>query len=95
MNGWLKSLVATACIVVIVGGGWHAWVGYSDYRERSVQTDLIKRVRNELFVFASASESEPEKVRAMCSVIREKPDTFSDKKFADRTLRNCRALGFI
>lgn len=30
MNGWLKSLVATACIVVIVGGGWHAWGEYAN-----------------------------------------------------------------
>ncbi|MDW9563735.1 hypothetical protein GOB35_23305 [Sinorhizobium meliloti] len=95
MDGWLKTLVASACVVVIAGGGWCAWGEYSDYRERSAKTELMKRVRNELFMLASAGESEPEKVRAMCSVIREKPDTFSDKNFAAQTLRNCRALGFI
>ncbi|MGH0328782.1 hypothetical protein [Sinorhizobium meliloti] len=95
MDGWLKTLIACACVVVIAGGGWYASGEYSDYRERTAKTDLIKRVRNELFMLASASESEPEKVRAMCSVIREKPDTFSDENFAARTLRNCKALGFI
>jgi len=95
MDGWLKTLIACACMIVIAGGGWYAWGEFSDHRERSAKADLMKRVRNELFMLASASESEPEKVREMCSVIREKPDTFSDKDFAARTLRNCRALGFI
>lgn len=95
MDGWLKTLIAGACVVVIAGGGWYAWGEYSDYRERTAKMDLIKRVRTELFMLASASENEPEKVREMCSVIREKPDTFSDKDFAAQTLRKCRALGFI
>ncbi|RVO65702.1 hypothetical protein [Sinorhizobium meliloti] len=30
MNGWLRSLVATACIVIIAGGGWYAWGEYAD-----------------------------------------------------------------
>lgn len=25
MDGWLKALIATACIVVIAGGGYFAW----------------------------------------------------------------------
>ncbi|MCA1365922.1 hypothetical protein I6F15_00665 [Bradyrhizobium sp. BRP14] len=95
MDGWLKTLIACACTVVIAGGGWYAWGEFSDYRERSAKTERMKRVRNELFMLASASESEPEKVRAMCSVIQEKPDTFSDKDLAAQILRNCKALGFI
>lgn len=44
MNGWLKSLVATACIVIIAGGAWSAfgelsqWVGrWTDARRANDQ----------------------------------------------------------
>jgi len=30
MNGWLKSLIATACIVIIASGGWRAWEEYAN-----------------------------------------------------------------
>lgn len=28
MNGWLKFLIATACVVIIAGGGYFAWSEY-------------------------------------------------------------------
>jgi predicted negative regulator of RcsB-dependent stress response len=28
MDGWLKALVATACVVIIAGGAYAAWSGY-------------------------------------------------------------------
>ncbi|MCK8779089.1 hypothetical protein M0654_03725 [Rhizobium sp. NTR19] len=28
MEGWLKTLIATACAVVIAGGGYYAWSEY-------------------------------------------------------------------
>jgi len=34
MDGWLKGLVATACVVVIAGGAYYAWSEFD--REQSV-----------------------------------------------------------
>lgn len=31
MDGWLKALVAAACVVVIAGGGWYALNEYRDH----------------------------------------------------------------
>lgn len=28
MDGWLKFLIATACVVIIAGGGYYAWNEY-------------------------------------------------------------------
>ncbi|NSX90145.1 hypothetical protein [Agrobacterium tumefaciens] len=35
MDGWLKSLVASACVVIIAGGGYFAW---SEYRRSKIET---------------------------------------------------------
>lgn len=32
MDGLLKALVATACVVVIAGGSWYAWEEYEKRR---------------------------------------------------------------
>lgn len=38
MDGWLKGLIATACVVVIAGGGYFA---FSEYR-RSQEQEVAK-----------------------------------------------------
>lgn len=35
MDGWLKALIATACVVVIVGGGYYAWSENAESKERA------------------------------------------------------------
>jgi hypothetical protein len=32
LDNWLKALVAGACVVIIVGGGWFGWSRYRDYK---------------------------------------------------------------
>jgi len=34
MDGWLKFLIAAACIVVIAGGGYYAWSEYQTKKDR-------------------------------------------------------------
>lgn len=41
MDGWLKALVAAACVVVIAGGGWFAW---GEFRTGTVEEDVRKEV---------------------------------------------------
>jgi len=95
MDGWLKVLVASACVVVIAGGGWYAWGEYSRYSIQSERAEIRERVRKELFSLAQANDNEPEKVRTLCGVLRDRPDDFSNKEFAAQVLRNCRALGYL
>ncbi|PSH68623.1 hypothetical protein CU102_12755 [Phyllobacterium brassicacearum] len=36
MDGWLKGLIAVACVVVIAGGGYYTWSEYSAKKERTL-----------------------------------------------------------
>lgn len=36
MDGWLKILIAAACVVVISGGGYYAWSEYQASKRREV-----------------------------------------------------------
>lgn len=35
MDGWLKALIATACVVVLVGGGYYVWSENAKSKERA------------------------------------------------------------
>jgi hypothetical protein len=39
LEGWLKGLIAGACVVVIAGGGYMGTATYSAYSERKEQED--------------------------------------------------------
>jgi len=41
MDGWLKTLVAGACVVVIAGGGWYARGVYEDGKPKLVVTPRV------------------------------------------------------
>lgn len=40
MDGWLKALVAAACVVVIAGGGYFAWKENGAANAREVAQDM-------------------------------------------------------
>ncbi|MCB5201883.1 hypothetical protein LH464_05245 [Neorhizobium sp. T786] len=49
MDGWLKALIATACVVIIAGGGYYAWSQYRDAERRELlaeQRACTQRVRD-------------------------------------------------
>lgn len=39
MDGWLKGLVAAACLVVIAGGGYFAWTKWQESKQAALQAD--------------------------------------------------------
>ncbi|MGN6448802.1 MAG: hypothetical protein ACTHLK_09445 [Brucella intermedia] len=51
MDNWLKALVATACLVIILGGSYFAWSHYiewktaSDMQAMRAQADRIERCK--------------------------------------------------
>ncbi|WP_421439903.1 hypothetical protein [Agrobacterium tumefaciens] len=42
MDGWLKALVATACVVIIAGGGYYGW---NEYRIAKVRAAIAERAK--------------------------------------------------
>jgi len=42
MDGWLKALVAGACVVVIAGGGWMAWDQYAKTQAAASQRQNLQ-----------------------------------------------------
>ncbi|MDX0498968.1 hypothetical protein GOC68_22230 [Sinorhizobium medicae] len=52
MDGWLKALVAGACIVVIAGGGYYAWTEY----ERASIARLNEAARQRVAIESRAQE---------------------------------------
>ncbi len=50
MDGWLKALVAAACVVVIAGGGWFAWGEYRKSQPVAAQQQQGNDVRDEMRV---------------------------------------------
>lgn len=77
MSGWLKSLVATACIVIIAGGAWSAfgevsrWVWHwaeirpvnDQETERATSNDLYVKCRDSLH---SSALGEAKRLRDWC-----------------------------
>ncbi len=42
MDGWLKALIAGACVVVIAGGGWAAWKEYRNGKDAASQRQNLQ-----------------------------------------------------
>ena len=94
MDGWLKALIATACVVVLAGGGWFAWGEWSDAAAKRKISDSREAARKELFYLAGARDDDVARVNSFCTVVREQPEKFSDKDLTAHVARNCRALGY-
>ena len=45
MDGWLKTLIATACVVIIAGGGYYAWGEWKNAQLRAAIADRAKASR--------------------------------------------------
>ncbi|WP_374841228.1 hypothetical protein [Mycoplana ramosa] len=93
MDGLLKVLIATACSVVIIGGGYYASTEYRSYQQGKEVADRIDRARKELFGFAEAAEGETDKVRDFCRTYNKALDP--SRRGSDVAVRNCRALGYL
>lgn len=98
MGGWMKTLVATACAVVIAGGGWFAWGAYSAHSAQAERNDRAEGARKELFRIAQAGENDREKVVSFCSGVDDIINNIasSDTVSMWRQVKaNCRALGYL
>lgn len=82
MDGWLKGLIAAACVVVIAGGGYFAWSEY-----RSAQAASAAQERG---LERAAFQSE----RAKCleALQPHRVSQFGEEK---RIRDKCRQDGFI
>lgn len=90
MDGWLKGLVAAACIVVIAFGLHAAWRSYTGYQLN--QQNEIAKVR--LFNLAGVQQGDESGMRLACARWSQS-ETLKANPLADEVLQNCRFLRYL
>lgn len=96
MDGWLKGLVAAACIVIIVSGSYFGWNNFQKKQTENRSLAASEEARKELFDLASASDDEPERVRTYCSLIKDELGKgITDNAYSRNIISNCRTLGYL
>lgn len=96
MDGWLKGLIAAACVVAIAAGGYYIWGQYQSRSAANARAENINAARNELFRLSGAEKGDDSAVRRFCSGLDSRIKTdLKDNDMAPGILRNCRALGYI
>jgi hypothetical protein len=94
MEGWLKSLIAVACVVVIAGGSYYGFTQYQHYSIRKERSDRLAGAEDELFQLAQADRAHPEKVKAFCQGISVN-EQLKTNEIAIGVLKNCRYFGYL
>lgn len=95
MDGWLKGLVASACVVIIAGGAFYAWNEWSSARDRQARAERRDGAEKELFNLAKAEPNQVDKVREFCKQLKERLDSdLKDNEMAFGVATNCRVLGY-
>lgn len=69
MDGWLKALIAAACVVMIAGGGYLGWTEYLKASERSARSAEVETARTAIFNQSGGRSGTPE-ARRYCENIR-------------------------
>ncbi|MET3648027.1 hypothetical protein ABIC60_002667 [Phyllobacterium ifriqiyense] len=93
MDNWLKALIATACVVIIVGGGYYAYTQYGDYSSRTEQAKRLSDVEKSLYERVGAKVGEPDKVRNVCASFARDPA--KDSEPVKDVLSKCRTFGYL
>lgn len=99
MDGWLKVLVAAACVVVIVGGGYFAVAEYADRKAadeaRGSADSRNERLHAELLEWANASRGEITKISTYCRDMDQSLRARDDAPLTRRLVRSCRVFGYL
>ena len=95
MDGWLKALIATACVVIIAGGGYYGWLRYGQFVTESERAVNEESARKEIFSQAGSDDGDTAKVRTYCNLAVKiaNSDTSGDVYIAT-IARNCRFFGY-
>lgn len=94
MGGWLKALIAAACVVIVAGGAYFAWSEYQQGLGETERNRTSELARAELFEWAGAKPHEFGKVRAYCADIASRLSPGDTASLTRRLVRNCSALGY-
>lgn len=91
MDGWLKALIAAACVVVILAGGYFAFSKYTDW---SNQREM-EQAKIYLFNRAKAGSEETQKVNDFCrAVLQHIADGGTDNPFINKDGTLCRVFRY-
>ncbi|MBN7763398.1 MULTISPECIES: hypothetical protein [Nitratireductor] len=91
MENWLKALISAACVVVIAGGGYALWGGFSANRQVQQAAERADQAREEIFALAKAEPHQVDQVRFFCESVANGVQDDRRKRIA----RNCRELGYL
>lgn len=93
MDGWLKALIAIACVVVIAGGGLYGWGEWQKYSEQSARMAQVETARTAIFNESGGRPGSPE-ARRYCERIRALArGELKDNPFAHLRASQCRLVG--
>lgn len=93
MDGWLKVLIAVACLVVIIGSGFYGYTQYEAHTVRSEQAQRLTVVRQSLYDRLGVKEGETDKVRNLCASFSRDPA--KDSEPVKDVLSKCRMFGYL
>lgn len=94
MDGWLKGLVAAACIAVLAAVGYYFWAEYSAAQDRAIRASNLAAIRAQVFKDAEAAPGDFLKVERHCSFVRDNRDSNLFGDYAKIASSRCQAAGF-
>lgn len=98
MPAWLKGLVAVTCVAVTGYVGFYFWQEWSSHQAQKERAVSLANARAELFEFAKAKITEPEKVERYCKSLDSRADRDTElrhNEYVKIVLRNCRYFDFL
>lgn len=90
MDGWLKALIAVACVVVIGFGANAAWRLFTGYQDR--QQEELARTR--LFNLAGVQKGDEVGIREACARWNVS-ETMKTNPLKGEVLHNCRVFRYL
>lgn len=94
MNGFLKALIAIACVAVVAGGGWFGWPEYQRWSEQSRAKAKIDGARAAVFYQSGAAPGDTVAAKRWCDALRVLVrDELKDNSMAHFRITQCRRIG--
>jgi predicted negative regulator of RcsB-dependent stress response len=95
VEGWLKGLIAAACVVVIAAGVYYGWGEYKKHQRAAEIEAGRESARQEILELAGAKSFEIDKIRAFCKRMSDKRYREDDNsEFVRILVGNCSGLGY-
>lgn len=98
VNDLTRLLVIVACMAIIAAVGYYFWGEYRASRARAEAVADERAAHAELFEYAKAKRSEPEKVARWCKNLAAKMERDIEartNRIVRQAVSNCRYFGYM